>query len=204
PSLDAIIRRLRARERTLELGAALFITRELLDGLAHAPSRDRDRPPVVHRDITPRNVLVDRSGRVQIVDFGIAKPVEAEVAGAMGSAGYMAPEQARGEPVDPRADVFSVGCVLYELLTNDRAFVGEGVWMLPSFERVPASIRALLERALALVPGDRFVDAEAFLRALAPILAEHAPAFGTRDLAAILVELFGDEPSSTDEPHGEQ
>src|SRR5690606_6508308 len=85
-----------------------------------------------------------------------------------------------------------------------RAFVGEGVWMLPSFERVPASIRALLERALALVPGDRFVDAEAFLRALAPFLAEHAPAFGTRDLAAILVELFGDEPSSTDEPHGEQ
>ena len=64
PSLDALVQRLRALDRTLELGAALFIVRELLDGLAHAHSRDRDRPPVVHRDITPRNVLVDRSGRV--------------------------------------------------------------------------------------------------------------------------------------------
>jgi serine/threonine protein kinase len=191
PSLHALLARLRTLDRTLELGAALFITRELLDGLAHAHSRDRDRPPVVHRDITPGNVLVDRSGRVQIVDFGIARPAEAEVGGLMGSAGYMAPEQARGELVDPRADVFSVGCVLYELLTNERAF-GEGVWMLPSLARVPEPVAGVLERSLALEPRDRFVDAAEFLRALAPILAEHAPAFGTRDLATILAELFGD------------
>ncbi|MFO7561274.1 MAG: serine/threonine-protein kinase [Enhygromyxa sp.] len=199
PSLQALLERLRARERTLEIGAALFITRELLDGLAHAHSRDRERPPVVHRDVTPRNVLVDRSGRVQIVDFGIAKPVEAEVAGAMGSAGYMAPEQARGELVDPRADVFGVGCVLYELLTKQRAFTGEGVWMLPSFAKIPEPVRPLLERALALEPERRFADAEAFLRALAPILAEQAPAFGSRDLAAIVAELFGDDEAATQE-----
>jgi serine/threonine protein kinase len=192
PSLHALLSRLRTLDRTLELGAALFIVRELLDGLAHAHNRDRDRPPVVHRDITPGNVLVDRSGRVQIVDFGIARPAEAEVAGLMGSAGYMSPEQARGELVDPRADVFSVGCVLYELLTNERAFTGEGVWMLPSFARVPEPVRGVLERSLALEPRERFVDAAEFLRALAPILAEHAPAFGTRDLAAILAELFSD------------
>jgi serine/threonine protein kinase len=199
PSLQELLQRLRALDQTLELGAALFITRELLDGLAHAHSRDRERPPVVHRDITPRNVLVDRSGRVQIVDFGIARPVAAEVGGMMGSAGYMAPEQARGEPVDPRADVFSVGCVLYELLTNQRAFTGEGVWMLPSFARVPEPVRDVLERALALAADQRYADAAAFLRSLAPILAEHAPLFGTRDLAAILVELFGEDR----ELHGE-
>jgi len=102
----------------------------------------------------------------------------------------MAPEQARGEPVDPRADVFSVGCVLYELLTNERAFASEGVWMLPSFASVPAPLQAALERAIAIDPGHRFADAEAFLRVIAPILAEHAPTFGTRDLAAILAELF--------------
>lgn len=200
PSLQALVQRLRALDRTLDLGATLFIARELLDGLAHAHSRDRERPPVVHRDITPRNVLVDRSGRVQIVDFGIAKPVATEVGGMMGSAGYMAPEQARGERVDPRADVFSVGCVLYELLTHERAFTGEGVWMLPSFARVPEPVREPLQRALALEAAGRFADAGAFLRALAPILAEHAPAFGTRDLAAILVELFGedDEPTASE------
>lgn len=199
PSLQQLLLRLRALDQTLELGAALFITRELLDGLAHAHSRDRDRPPVVHRDITPRNVLVDRSGRVQIVDFGIARPVAAEVGGMMGSAGYMAPEQARGEPVDPRADVFSVGCVLYELLTNERAFTGEGVYVQPSFAGVPGCVRELLGRALALTADDRYRDAAEFLRSLAPILAERAPAFATRDLAAILVDLIGEDgelPSS--------
>ena len=192
PSLFTLAERLRAVGRTLELGCALFITREILDGLAHAHSRDRERPPVVHRDITPRNVLVDRNGRVQIVDFGIAKPADAEVVGAMGSAGYMAPEQARGEPVDPRADVFSVGCVLYELLTNRRAFADEGVWILPSFAELPAPLRPVLERALALDPRRRFANAEGFLRELAPSLAEHAPALGTRGLATMLAELFED------------
>lgn len=199
PSLQTLLARLRALDRRLDLAAALFIARELLDGLAHAHSRDRDRPPVVHRDITPRNVLVDRSGRVQIVDFGIAKPVASEVGGMMGSAGYMAPEQARGEPVDPRADVFSVGCVLFELLTNQRAFTGDGVWMVPDLQRTPEPVRGVLAQALALAADDRYPDAGAFLRALAPILAEHAPAFGSRDLAGILDELFGDdggEPAS--------
>ncbi len=200
PSLETVGQRLRSLGRTLELDAALFITRELLDGLAHAHSRDRDRPPVVHRDITPRNVLADRSGRVQIVDFGIAKPAQTEVVGRMGSAGYMAPEQARGEPVDPRADVFGVGCVLYELLTNERALADEGVWMLPNLARLPAPVASVLERALALEPAERFADAEAFLRAVAPILATEAPTFGTRDLAAILAQLRGDDwETATDE-----
>jgi eukaryotic-like serine/threonine-protein kinase len=205
PSLQALGERLRERGQTLELGAALFITRELLDGLAYAHSPDRDRPPVVHRDITPSNVLVDRSGRVQIVDFGIAKPAHATVRGAMGSVGYMAPEQARGAPVDPRADVFSVGCVLYELLTGQRAFEREGVWMLPSFAEIPASLQPVLERALALDADDRFPHAEALLRAIAPILAEHAPTFGTRDLAAILAGLFDEDWHDTHEvPHAAQ
>ena len=199
PSLGAVGVRLRERGRRLELDAALWITRELLDGLAHAHAGDRERPPVVHRDINPRNVLLDRSGRVQIVDFGIAKPADAEVAARMGSVGYMAPEQARGEPADPRADVFAVGCVLYELLTNERAFTDDGVWAPPSLAGVPESARPLLERALALDPDQRFADADAFLRALGPVLLDHAPSFGARDLAAILAELFraGWEPSPT-------
>ncbi|WP_181198374.1 serine/threonine-protein kinase [Enhygromyxa salina] len=193
PSLYALGERLRSLGRRLELGAVLFIVREILDGLAHAHSHDRERPPVVHRDINPANVLVDRSGRVQIVDFGIAKPAETEVRGVMGSAGYMAPEQARGGTVDPSADVFSVGCVFYELLTNARAFTGEGVWMSPSLAEIPAQLRPLIERALAFEPEQRFRDAGAFLRAVAPLLAEHAPSFASRELAAILAQLLPDD-----------
>ncbi|NVB41991.1 protein kinase [Pseudenhygromyxa sp. WMMC2535] len=200
PSVAVLVDAMLRAGDFLGLGAALYITREILDGLAYAHSREHGRAPLVHRDITPRNVLLDRSGRVQIVDFGIAKAVDAEVRGAAGSVGYMAPEQARGGAVDPRADVFSVGCVLYELLTNRRAFPSEGVWMRPTLDArpgLPADLRAAIERALALSPEDRFPDAGAFLRALAPILAEHAPAFGTLDLAAMLRERF---PDGWDEP----
>jgi serine/threonine protein kinase len=191
PSLQVLGERLRELGRRLELGAALFIAREILEGLAHAHRPDRERPPIVHRDITPRNVLVDRSGRVQIVDFGIAKPAEAD-ARAAGSVGYMAPEQSRGEPVDPRADVFSVGCVLYELLTNQRAFEREGVWMSPDFSGIPKPLHEPLARALELDPKRRYPDADGFRRALAPILAELAPSFGTRELGDVLLELFPD------------
>lgn len=196
PSLAQWIDRLRGHRqasdrRGFELGAALLITREVLDGLAHAHSRDHGRAPVVHRDITPRNILVDRSGRVQIVDFGIAKPVDsAEVRGVMGSVGYMAPEQARGEPVDPRADVFSVGCVLFELLTLEQAFPREGVWMRPDLDVLPIELRGLLERALAIDPTDRFADAHEFFRRLAPVQTELAASYTTSDLAAALRDQF--------------
>jgi serine/threonine protein kinase len=191
PSLQVLGERLRELGRRLELGAALFIAREILEGLAHAHRPDRERPPIVHRDITPRNVLVDRSGRVQIVDFGIAKPADAD-ARAAGSVGYMAPEQSRGELVDPRADVFSVGCVLYELLTNQRAFEREGVWMSPDLSGIPQLLHDPLARALELDPQRRYPDADGFRRALAPILAELAPSFGTRELGDVLLDLFPD------------
>jgi serine/threonine protein kinase len=191
PSLQVLGDRLRELDRRLDPGAALFIAREILEGLAHAHRPDRGRPPIVHRDITPRNVLVDRSGRVQIVDFGIAKPADAD-ARAAGSVGYMAPEQARGEAVDPRADVFSVGCVLYELLTNVRAFEHEGVWMSPDFSAIPMQLHEPLARALELDPQQRYADADGFRRALAPILAELAPTFGSRELGDVLLGLFPD------------
>jgi serine/threonine protein kinase len=199
PSLQVLGERLRELGRRLELGAALFIAREILEGLAHAHRPDRERPPIVHRDITPRNVLVDRSGRVQIVDFGIAKPADADASPrstkttrAAGSVGYMAPEQARGEAVDPRADVFSVGCVLYELLTNQRAFEREGVWMSPDLSAIPKPLHEPLARALDLDPQRRYGDADGFRRVLAPILAELAPTFGSRELGDVLHDLFPD------------
>ncbi len=190
PSLAQWIDRRRNQgSEGFEIGAALAIVRELLDALAHAHSREQGRTPVVHRDVTPRNVLVERSGRVQLVDFGIAKPAGTG-GGVQGSAGYMAPEQARGEPVDPRADLFSVGTLLYELLTLEQAFPHEGIWSLPDMRAIHPRLRPLLERALALDPAERFTDARAFLREVAALQAELAPGYASPDLSAALREQF--------------
>lgn len=184
----------------LELAPALFILRELLDGLAHAHAGGPGRACVVHRDVTPRNVLIDRSGHVQLIDFGIAKPADSEAAGVMGSAGYMAPEQARGQRVDPRADVFAAGCVLFELLTGTRAFDSAGVWVVPSLESLPADLRPVLARCLALEANARFPDAGACLRALAPLLAAHAPAYASTELAALIAASFPEGWAPSEQP----
>lgn len=147
-------------ERARELAA------ELADGLAAAHARG-----VVHRDLKPENLVVAR-GRIRILDFGLAKLVdgraldETEPRAIHGTAGYMAPEQARGEPTDARADLFSVGAIIYELVTGKRAFPGA-----THAERLTAILRdtppldalgplaPIIGRCLAKEPGERFHSA---------------------------------------------
>src|SRR5690606_12993889 len=117
PSVAQLLATHRRRGHPPPLAVALSIVRGVLAGLAYAHTEEPGRPAVVHRDITPRNVMVDRSGQVRIVDFGIALPAHAAAGVRAGSTGYVAPEQVRAEAVDPRADVFSTACLLYELLT---------------------------------------------------------------------------------------
>jgi eukaryotic-like serine/threonine-protein kinase len=192
PSVAELLSTHRRRGHPPPLAVTLAIVRGVLSGLAYAHTEEPGRPAVVHRDITPRNVMVDRSGQVRIVDFGIASPVRAVAAVRAGSTGYVAPEQARAEAVDPRADVFSTGCLLYELLTLDRAFPNEGVWIAPDFARLPEAMRTPLERALALDPALRPADASAFLSALGDAITRHAATFSESDLAAHLRMLFPD------------
>jgi serine/threonine-protein kinase len=174
------------------LAVALSIVRGVLAGLAYAHTEEPGRPAVVHRDITPRNIMVDRSGQVRIVDFGIASPVRATAAVRAGSTGYVAPEQARAEAVDPRADVFSTACLLYELLTLERAFPHEGVWVAPDLAPLPEALRAPVGRALALDPAERPANASAFLSALGEAITRHAATFSETDLAAHLRTLCPD------------
>src|SRR5262245_49504063 len=137
---------------------------------------------VVHRDLSPFNVTVDAKGRVRVMDFGIAKRVAAET-GAGSAAGYvlgnpeyMSPEQARGRRVETRSDLYSLGVVLYELLTGRPPFRGDTpVETLlahadarPPLDdpRIPPRLRSVLERALAKDPQARFATAQEMARAL--------------------------------------
>src|SRR3546814_28058 len=134
------------------------------------------RNGVVHRDVKPGNVLIDQSGQVKVADFGIARAITAtsddnltQVGTVMGTAAYFSPEQARGDSVDPRSDIYSLGCVLYELVLGRPPFGGETP-MAMAYKHVhespvpprhlnpdiPASLEAIILKCLAKNPANRY------------------------------------------------
>ncbi len=156
---------------------------------------------IVHRDIKPGNVLIGRDGRVKVVDFGIARAVaEAQVTlpgTTLGSVHYFSPEQARGEPTTAASDIYSLGIVLYEMLTGVRPWESDsaaGVALArlsgpipdPAGVRssVPPELAAITRRALALDPADRFESASAIADRLEAWLATPPPAATIRGVAA--------------------
>jgi eukaryotic-like serine/threonine-protein kinase len=182
---------------------ALEITAGILDALDYS-----HRAGIVHRDIKPANVMLTPSGDVKVMDFGIARAVAdssstiTQTAAVVGTAQYLSPEQARGETVDSRSDVYSTGCVLYELLTGRPPFVGDSPVSVayqhvrehaapPSaLEELPPAVDAIVMKALAKDVDSRYQSAaemrEDISRYLAgrPVSAPAVPA-GT-----------GDEPTS--------
>ncbi len=194
PPLSQLVSAARKAGRSLPQPEVLHVVRQVLEGMAYAHAGDTTRPPLVHRDLSPRNVLVERSGQVRIVDFGIAMFAHAGRGARMGSAGYAAPEQRRAAAPDPRADVFSIGALLYELWTLRPAFSRAGVYAAPDFSPLPTDLRAVVERAVDLDPDRRFADAGAFLEALAPVLANRAASTTNRDVARLLATLVPEAP----------
>jgi beta-lactam-binding protein with PASTA domain/predicted Ser/Thr protein kinase len=150
---------------------AIDYTRQILAAIGYA-----HRHGIVHRDIKPHNVVVDGDGRLKVTDFGIARSGASqitEVGSIIGTAQYLSPEQARGAPVDQRSDVYSVGIVLYEMLTGKVPFTGDTpleiamkhlseVPVPPSELRpeVPEDLDLIVVRALAKDPADRYQTAE--------------------------------------------
>ncbi len=129
--LGAIQAGLEARRARMPLDLALHIGAEICEALEHAhTARAPDGKPMtlVHRDVSPSNVLLSRAGEVKLTDFGIAKRAEQETQhGAVrGKFAYISPEQARNEQIEPRSDVFAVGILLWELLASRRLFSGQG------------------------------------------------------------------------------
>jgi serine/threonine-protein kinase len=147
------------------------------------------RAGVVHRDVTPGNVLVRRDGRVKLADFGIALVAGRTAVTAaglvVGTPAYMSPEQVRGDPVDARSDLYSAGCCLFEVLTGRPPFEGDGP-VDTAFQRlrqhpprasairtgIPVQLEQVILTAMALDPADRYPDAHSMCRAL---VACHAP-----------------------------
>lgn len=178
------------RERQLPLDDALRIAREVADALSHAHSRG-----VVHRDIKPDNILLG-GGHALVADFGIARAIDVAGAGrltetglAVGTPLYMSPEQAAGEKeLDGRTDIYSLACVLYEMLAGEPPFTGataQVIWAkrlsepVPRVsvvrEIVPPGTEAALLKALARTPADRFATAAQFAEALSQADSPGAP-----------------------------
>jgi serine/threonine-protein kinase len=189
---------LRARlERTppLALGEALRIAREAAYALQYAHQHG-----IVHRDIKPENILLTRDGSTLVADFGIARSTDGEPritsAGlAVGTPMYMSPEQAGGEGmVDGRSDIYSLGCVLYEMVTGAPPFTGASPQAVaakhlsqpaPPIRTGPPSLAAAVARALAKHRDQRFASAADFARALEGIAAEPARRPGRRLAIAV-------------------
>nr|WP_301340493.1 protein kinase [Corallococcus exercitus] len=181
---------------------------------AHKKTDATGRPlDIVHRDVSPQNILVTFDGGVKVVDFGIAKAADQATvtrSGVLkGKYSYMSPEQAAGQRVDRRSDVFALGVVLHELLTGGRLFkrpsdmltlsaVAECHVPVPSqvAPRVPVELDAIVLKALAKEPDARYQHAQELQRALEGWLASQPQPCGTTaDLAAYMRELFADRLS---------
>ncbi len=173
------------REAPLPEKAAIELALQIADGLAFAHAHG-----LVHRDVKPHNVLLTEDGRAKVTDFGIARSIDVhrgltQTGTVMGTSEYISPEQARGGNVDACTDIYSLGAVLYELLTGEVPFPGDNFVSIAMrhINEPPPSVRhrrqelsprvdAAIRRAMAKDPGDRFPSMEAFAAELRACLAE--------------------------------
>jgi ABC-type branched-subunit amino acid transport system substrate-binding protein len=212
-SLDAVRRRFASSQRTLPVALSVWIVAQVLAGLDYAhelPDRDGRPLGLVHRDVSPHNVMLTYDGGVKLLDFGIAKVVDSSLetgSGVVkGKATYMAPEQAARDPVDRRADLFAVGVMLCEAVTGSRywgdrnefeIFLALRDRALPDVPPEPQELAAICRRALAYSPADRYPSAAAMLADVDSYLAAHASAVGPRALADLMTEEFDATRKST-------
>ncbi|MBE2250262.1 MAG: protein kinase [Myxococcus sp.] len=209
--LGRVMRRAWSTGQWVARPLAIRIVADSAAGLYYAHSRmdEQGRPlRIVHRDISPQNILVSFDGSVKLVDFGIAKAadqVSNTKSGAIkGKFAYMAPEQAGGKPLDARTDIFALGLVLYELITGVRPLkrdseIGtlqaalECAIEKPSLvAEVPASLDDVVMRALAKDPEDRYRDARQFQMALEQYLVQEGTVATSVQVSELMETIFAD------------
>jgi eukaryotic-like serine/threonine-protein kinase len=182
--LRTLLKKAKRRGKRFSPAAAIYISREVLSALSYAHSkRDFNGQPLklIHRDVSPSNILLSYAGEVKLTDFGIAKAAThtSLFYKVKGKIGYMSPEQAKSEPLDHRSDLYSLAVCMYEILTGERLFVAAGITTsadeiysqpVPQISRkvpgVPADLDAIMAKALSIDPAKRYQTAGEFQEAL--------------------------------------
>jgi serine/threonine protein kinase len=205
--------RFRKMRSTMKAEMAAFIASKLCEGLdyAHKKKDAAGRPlGIIHRDISPQNILISYDGELKIIDFGIAKAASRSSktqAGVLkGKFGYMSPEQVRGLPLDRRSDVFAIGTILYELLTADRLFMGESDFETLEKVRnvavppvstvnktVPPELERIIHKALSKDVDGRYQWASEMQEELQAFLMAREPVFTAKQLSSWMREQFAVE-----------
>jgi serine/threonine protein kinase len=217
--LSRMMTRLSKQARTLDVRIVTGIIAAACEGLHHAHElRDASGTflNVVHRDVSPPNIMVVDGGLVKLLDFGIAKAIttnaKTRTGTVKGKNAYMSPEQIMGKPLDRRSDIFALGTVMYEMLTIKRLFHRESDFLtfkaiseepIPDVMQrrpdLPTGLRSVLLQALARDPAGRFGNAKQFGDAIRGAMMTVGGPASTSELAEFLSQQFGDELASHDE-----
>ncbi len=201
--------------QSLPVELATYIGEQAAAGLQYAHSfKDKisgEPLSIVHRDISPQNILISYEGNVKVIDFGIAKATNSDSTRAgviKGKPSYLSPEQISGSPLDGRSDIFALGAVIWEMLTNRKLFAGENdlavLKLIENCQRhvkapsslnskVPPELDQIVLKCLTKSPENRFQTAEELQRALHKLLYSFQPNFNPADLAHDAKELFKGE-----------
>lgn len=208
--LRTLLQKAKRRHKRLSPAAGIFIAREVLSALAYAHAKtgpDGQPLELIHRDVSPSNILVSHNGEVKLTDFGIAKAAthNSGFFRVKGKVGYMSPEQARAIEIDHRSDLYALAVCLYEVLTGERLFVHVGVSVHPDelysqpipavsekAEDLPPELDQVMFKALAVDPAERFQSAGEFQEALLRCAHQAGIMMSGTELAAHLLEVCGD------------
>ncbi len=207
-----ILYRLREKNKKMPIELAVYVVSEVCKGLDYAHRKtdsNNQALGIVHRDISPQNILISYEGEVKIVDFGIAKAamnISHTMAGILkGKIAYMSPEQAMGKAVDHKTDLFSLGILFFEALTGKKLYTGESQFevlkkirttridtaKLP--DSIPEILKPIVAKALAYRPEDRYNSASDMQVALTKYLYATFTDFSPRKLATFVKDLFREE-----------
>lgn len=212
-NLRQVLNEIKKRSIQFSIEQIVYMIKEVASGLDHAHrliNGTTGRPlNLVHRDMSPQNIMLSFEGEVKVIDFGIAKAenqLEATQAGTLkGKFGYMSPEQADGQVVDSRTDLFSLGIVLWEMLANDRLFASNSEaailrkireCQIPSIRKINPSVPVELEnivlKSLAKDKSQRYQTAAAFQKDLNRFLNVQYPDFSPQDFSVFIKNTFSE------------
>lgn len=208
--LRSVFDRAKESKRYLEIALCVYIVKEICEALdyAHRKTNSHQEPlHLIHRDISPQNIIASYDGSVKLIDFGIAKATgkmnQTQAGILKGKFSYMSPEQARGHKIDPRSDLFALTIVLYELLTLERCFLGQSDFS--TIERVrhleytpprklrrdiPSSLERIIHKGLQRDPNQRYQSAADFQEALHRFLHQNKMPYSRADVQRYMKWAF--------------